>query len=80
MSASSVQFEIRTTIHFSLLAQEDAGEMCAVLLSKYYQANFYLQYALKRTPTLEPLAVLTGTIKTGINHFIHSIPVVERNY
>ena len=76
---SSVQFEVRTTVHSSLLTQNDVEEMCALLQTKNYQGNYYLQYALTGTPTLETLPASTGRIKTDINHCISSIPVVERN-
>lgn len=76
---SSVEFEVRTTVHSALLTQEDIEEMCAVLQTKNYHGNYYLQYALTNTPTLEALPVSTGRIKTDNNHCIGSVPVVERN-
>lgn len=76
---SSVKFEVRTTVHSALLTQEDVEEMCALLYSKNYQGNYYLQYALADTPTIESLPISTGRIKTDDAHCINSIPVVERN-
>jgi pyruvate formate lyase activating enzyme len=47
-----IGFEVRTTVHSSLLSRNDLAEMATYLESKGYSGNFYIQNFVNDTPTL----------------------------
>lgn len=50
-----IGFEVRTTVHSSLLSRNDLAEMATYLESKGYSGNFYIQNFVNDTPTLSDI-------------------------
>lgn len=55
LMASGIPFEVRTTVHSTLISMDDLAAMTGYLRDKGYTGNYYLQYAVNDVPTLEPL-------------------------
>ncbi len=52
LTHSTIQFEVRTTVHSELLNTDDIKEMSSFLHSKNYQNKFYLQQHINHTETV----------------------------
>ncbi|GAB3414260.1 anaerobic ribonucleoside-triphosphate reductase activating protein [Niabella aquatica] len=76
---SSLPFEVRTTVHSSLLQQGDIEQMCQVLKEQNYTGNYYLQYALNNVAMLEELPDSVGRVQMDASRSISGVPIVERS-
>lgn len=74
---SKVDFEVRTTVHSSLISSQDLSDMSAYLKHKGYRGIYYLQPFFNHTPTLENMEQDTLSICPDIQDFC-SLPVVIR--
>lgn len=74
----SVPFEVRTTIHSDLISKENLQEMIRFLEQKGYQGNYYLQYFVNDTPTIEKMGYSYREIDAE-ELSIATIKVVIRN-
>jgi len=52
---SDVKFEIRTTVHSDLIAEDDFIRMIAYLENQHYKGNYYVQHFVNEVETLEKL-------------------------
>lgn len=52
---SNIPFEIRTTIHSSLITESDFVKMVAYLESRNFEGNYYVQHFVNDVPTLSKL-------------------------
>jgi pyruvate formate lyase activating enzyme len=61
---AKIPFEVRTTFHSDLLTEDDLKEMVAILESKNYSGNYYLQYFRNDVATLSQLKHSNNQINT----------------
>ncbi len=65
LNRSSVPFEVRTTVHSTLIGEDELYSMVAYLRQAQYEGNYYLQYFVNDVPTLAPLGYSASCIDTG---------------
>lgn len=77
LNASSVPFEVRTTVHSSILERADLQEMICFLKKKNYTGNFYLQNYVGEKQTIEELQM---SERISLNELdTHGLSVIVRN-
>lgn len=73
-----LDFEVRTTIHESLLSLLDIKEMIQFLEVKGYKGKFYLQQFINNTPTIGSMGYSKNSLQTS-DFSSSTIDVVLRN-
>lgn len=62
LNRSAVPFEVRTTVHSTLIGNDDLHAMVAYLQQAQYKGTYYLQYFVNDVSTLAPLGYSTNCI------------------
>lgn len=69
---SDIPFEIRTTLHSSLISAEELIEMADFLYQKGYSGNYYLQHFVGEKETIN---TLPKSFKRHFTETKHSLPI-----
>lgn len=65
LTASNIEFEVRTTVHSQLIAQSDLELMADVLQTSGYKGTYYLQYFRNDASTI-------GNLQDSERNYLHS--------
>jgi pyruvate formate lyase activating enzyme len=71
---SKIPFEVRTTVHSDLLKKNDIREMITYLENKGYEGNYYIQFFVNNTTTIEKMGHSFKELETE-NLSTHKIKV-----
>lgn len=56
LTTSSLQYEVRTTVHTDLINEQEVKDMAAYLRYNKYNGNYYIQHFINNVPTLGGLS------------------------